>query len=295
MDTGRRKYASGNRSPRPPLEQDSRSGPGARAESNRIRPGIAATLPAGWSWPCTVSEVVLGGAIRSSSDVYVCPCQEAAPGDAADAPDRHLLCTLRAETVAGCRIGVGDTVQEQDVLRWLTEDAVVRGWDEALTILSARQRSAAELSQQLIRRGYDPAAVGRILARLTSGALIDDQALARRLVETAWDQSSHLSWQAVRMQLLRRGIPATVIDALSDEFDWDELPACMALARRRLPEIARKVRAGRVQGAGMVASRTRTALMGYLGRRGFRQEAIMRTIASPEFETWLQAGEPLDE
>jgi regulatory protein len=242
-----------------------------------------------------VSEVVLGGAIRSSSDVYVCPCQEAAPGDAADAPDRHLLCTLRAETVAGCRIGVGDTVQEQDVLRWLTEDAVVRGWDEALTILSARQRSAAELSQQLIRRGYDPAAVGRILARLTSGALIDDQALARRLVETAWDQSSHLSWQAVRMQLLRRGIPATVIDALSDEFDWDELPACMALARRRLPEIARKVRAGRVQGAGMVASRTRTALMGYLGRRGFRQEAIMRTIASPEFETWLQAGEPLDE
>ncbi|HSK58806.1 MAG TPA: regulatory protein RecX [Actinomycetospora sp.] len=127
-----------------------------------------------------------------------------------------------------------------------------------LTMLTARARSRAELSDALARKGVDGEVAARVLDRLGAVGLVDDAAFAEQ-----WVSSRHrhqgLGRRALAGELHRKGVDRETATTAIDEIGRDDERArARALVDRRLPALARYDDA--------VAARR---LVGMLARKGY--------------------------
>lgn len=130
-----------------------------------------------------------------------------------------------------------------------SDEAAVR---EALVLalgwLGLRARTEQEITRRLRDRGV-PEPVARVaLARLRRWGYVDDRRLAQEQVEGA--RVRHIGPRRVRAELMRRGVPAAVVDAVVAEA-WPgdvERDEARRLARRRWAQLARRLRPDPAQG-----------------------------------------------
>jgi regulatory protein len=144
-----------------------------------------------------------------------------------------------------------------------------RAENVALAVLTRHDASEAELRTTLLARGLDEAAIEAELDRLRSAGLVDDAALADRLVRSLRERKG-LGDGALRPALKARHLPAAVIEAALAANAEDE-----DVAGERLQDVADDRARRLVSLPADVAERRLTA---YLLRRGYGGSSVRAAV-----------------
>jgi regulatory protein len=156
---------------------------------------------------------------------------------------------------------VGQTLNEQQILKLQSQDTAEVAYQKALRHLSYRPRSEAEVRQKLESSGYSEAVVDLVITRLRENKLIHDPQFAKMWIENR-STFRPRSRRVLIMELKQKGIHDDTIEAaLADAVDDEDL-AYQAATRK-----AQRY-------AGMEWQSFREKLGGFLARRGFSYGTI---------------------
>jgi regulatory protein len=179
--------------------------------------------------------------------------------------DGELRLGLAAEVALAAGLRVGDEVTEERLAELEARDDAWRAREAALSLLSYRSRSAAELRRRLGRKGFDPEVAGRTVERMRELGVVDDAAFAESFVR----DRVRLRPKGTRRladELRARGVDAetarAAVDGVLEREDATELDLARQAAARWRPQ------------AGEEPARARRRLHGFLARRGFAGETV---------------------
>lgn len=151
-----------------------------------------------------------------------------------------------------------------------------------LRLLTARQRSRAELADALRGRGIPEEVSEPVLDRLTEVGLVDDAVFAESAVYAA-HRHRGLGRRALSTELRRRGVPDEIVrEAVATVQPEDEELRARELVRRRL-------RTSTVREASTLARK----LGGMLARKGY-SEGLARRVVCDELGpgAWAADSDP---
>lgn len=161
----------------------------------------------------------------------------------------------------------GQYLPEQQIMALRSQDEQDKAYNRALSYLSYRPRSQAEMERFLLGKGWDEVVVCDVINRLTQTGLVDDKEFAHFWVENR-QRFRPRGRMALRYEMRAKGLGEEIIaEALEDV---DEEKSAYELAHKR----ARKE-------AGLAPRDFRRRLEQYLARRGFSFsviEAVLRKI-----------------
>jgi regulatory protein len=174
--------------------------------------------------------------------------------------DGDYAFTLDGATLVAEGLAVGMELGEDDITRLRAAAEERRIYDAALSFLTARPRSRAEVRRRLLRprphrQTPAPEVVDRVLARLERMGLLDDREFSEFWVEQR-ERFSPRSASAVRFELRQRGVAREITEETVDS-DQDEERA-LAAGRQRLRSLG-----------GLDYETFRDRLSPFLTRRGF--------------------------
>jgi regulatory protein len=174
--------------------------------------------------------------------------------------DGDYAFTLDGATLVAEGLAVGMELSEDDVARLRAAADERRIYDAALSFLTARPRSRAEVRRRLLRPRPNrqppaPEVVDRVLARLERMGLLDDREFSDFWVEQR-ERFSPRAASAVRFELRQRGVAREVTEEAVDA-EQDEERA-LAAGRQRLRSLG-----------GLDYETFRDRLGPFLLRRGF--------------------------
>jgi regulatory protein len=197
--------------------------------------------------------------------------------------DRGDPLEITLEALERARLGVGDPLPPQRRHHLLNDDADIRVRDAALTLISYRARTRAELKKRLRQKGFVSARIEPCLDRLQDKGFIDDGAVAEAFVRDRLRHrprgrvalSAELRAKGVTGDLAAHAIDRVFEDAAIDDVD---------LAREVAEKWIRRQPAALLEA---LSSKDRTPerdkanrrLTGYLTRRGFRGDPLREGIA----------------
>lgn len=177
--------------------------------------------------------------------------------------------------VEAIRLRVGQELTEADIERLKAADEQEQAYERALKFLEIRPRSAAEVSQRLRAHSVPAPIVEKVIARLTSAGLLNDQTFANYWVENrqTFRPRSRL---ALRQELQRKGVRGEALtEALAAT---DDEAAAYQVAKRQ---------AARWRTLDFPTFRRK--LGEFLARRGFGFE-VARTVVDRVWQE--QTGQP---
>ncbi len=141
-------------------------------------------------------------------------------------------------------------------------------YQEALRLLTYKQRTRKELSDRLARKGFSTKAVGEALARLASFGYVNDEEYARLWAAGAVERS-RFGPIRIEMELRKRGIERDLARRAAGE-------AILDIGEEKL---AREVLGAKVSREGLPGDgRDRRRLIGFLVRRGFTRSLAISAV-----------------
>jgi regulatory protein len=200
---------------------------------------------------------------------------------------RHLLdrgepLEVALEALERMALGVGDALPAHRRHHLLDADADVRIRDAALSLLSHRARTRADLRRRLVAKGFRPARVDPALDRLEARGLLDDAALAAAFVR---DRLRHRPRGQVRLaqELRAKGVRPELAERVVEDVLADEEVSEADLARRVVEGWLSRQGAATLEGLTAprgtpAAEKARRRLHGYLARRGFRGATLGQAV-----------------
>lgn len=142
-----------------------------------------------------------------------------------------------------------------------------RAKDYALHLLGFRSYSCAELQRRLLRKGFATETITRVIDILADFKYLDDEAYARRWVETLTRRRGYGTGR-LRQELLNRSIERNLVEAILSEIPVEaEYERAKSLAEKKASSLGRK-------GIG----RTYRRLAQFLTRQGFSPELSRRVL-----------------
>lgn len=167
------------------------------------------------------------------------------------------------------------------------EDQPYRARSRALTLLSARDRSSADIESRLARLGFATDVVTETVEWLRERGYVDDE----RFVERYAAEKLRTGWaeRRVRTELFRQGLERDLVDrilastAIDDDAVTDRSDALLETLRRRF--------------AGQLATDPKTAerrMASFLARRGYDWETVGRLTRQLRGEAGAGTDEPAD-
>jgi regulatory protein len=175
---------------------------------------------------------------------------------------------------------VGQTLNEQQILKLQNQDTVEVAYQKALRHLSYRPRSEAEVRQKLESSGYTEAVVETVTTRLLENKLIHDPQFAQMWIENR-STFRPRSRRVMKMELKQKGIHDETIEAALADAVGDEDLAYQAATRR-----AHKY-------AGLEWQPFREKLSGFLARRGFSYGTIAPVVRQVWEELKAESANPV--
>lgn len=174
------------------------------------------------------------------------------------------------------------TVAADDADSEYSSDRVARTAERvSLRTVARHDVSEAELRQKLVARGLEQADVDAELERMRRTGLVDDAALAERLVRTLRERKS-LADAALRPALRARLLPPEVIEAALAAATEDR-----ESVGERLDELAHD-RARRLTSLPPAVAERR--LVGYLQRKGYSGSAVRAAAEAALADAWRVPG-----
>lgn len=163
---------------------------------------------------------------------------------------------------------VGMLLPSETIAELKIADGVERAKEKALSYLSHRPRSKAEIRHYLTQRDVSESVVDEVLARLERVDLVNDADFARFWIENR-AKFRPRGRRMLRYELYQKGIADEIIDEALE--GYDEAAAIDRVAKKH---------ARRLQHCDPETFRRR--LYGRLARRGFDYALIRDVIESPE-------------
>ena len=159
----------------------------------------------------------------------------------------------------------------------LFDEELERARQVALRFLTSRDRSVLEVRQKLGQKRYSEDVIERVIANLQESRFLDDNAFARRWVETRL-QSRPAGARQVEVELRGRGIDGTLVEQVLEEFG--EQLGSEATAVDFLKGRAKHY-------GGLDEMRAKRRMYGLLARRGFDSDTAARAVD----EVWEELEE----
>lgn len=173
------------------------------------------------------------------------------------------------------RLRQGDYLSDVEIADLQHQDGLHQVYDAALTLLSYRPRSVAELKSRLVRKGFDAPMIDQALAKLEQSGILGDEEFARFWVENRQAHSPR-GGRLLRSELRFKGVDRETIDSALPAPE-EEDSAALRVARVK----ARSLK-------GMEWREFRRRLGDFLLRRGFGYEtagSVARRLWSEEHGT----------
>lgn len=188
---------------------------------------------------------------------------------------KEPVAELSLELMAREGIGVGSALSEPRLESLVREDEGFRARDAALSLLSVRPRSRAELRRRLERKEFQEAVIERTLAAMEELGYLDDAVFAEAFVRDRVRLKPRGRFGLLR-ELRRKGVAEAIareaIDAVLEAEEISEpelaLEAAGKWARRNRTALGRASRDRDER------RKVRNRLYGHLARRGFSPDAI---------------------
>jgi regulatory protein len=139
---------------------------------------------------------------------------------------------LGLDDVLAAELRVGQPLAEEDIARLRARDTVERARALVMEFIARRPRSEAEVRQRLGKKGFEPAVIDEVLARLRELNLVGDEAFARFWVENRTSFRPR-GVRGLRYELRQKGVAAEVIDRVLDDTALDEDVLAYQVARPR--------------------------------------------------------------
>jgi regulatory protein len=159
---------------------------------------------------------------------------------------------------------VGLEISDEKIEQLQAEDAREKGFQQALTYLSYRVRSEAEVRQNLRKHKIDDDVQKDIIDRLRANEMVDDVRFAQIWVENRSDLRPR-SRRMLAYELRQRGVDQEIIEQTLVGVDDGELAYQAALKH------ARKLRNLEWDGF-------RKKMYGFLSRRGFNYQVSSEVV-----------------
>lgn len=160
--------------------------------------------------------------------------------------------------IEAMRLKIGQYLSAAEIARLKEGDQVAIAYDRALSFLSYRPRSVAEVRRRLTEKQFDAQAIDEVIARLSRARLLDDEAFARYWLENR-DAFKPRGSRALRYELRQKGVADSVIDVLLT--DYDESDAARRAALTQAHKLTRQ--------CDYDIDVRRSKLLAFLNRRGF--------------------------
>lgn len=161
-------------------------------------------------------------------------------------------------------LAVGQTLDEEKIVRLQAEDAQEKAYRQALLFLGVRARSEREVRQNLEKHEIPPVVIGQIVERLREERLLNDGQFAQDWVANR-SEFRPRSRRALAVELKRKGIAEADIRSATEAVDEEALAYAAAEKRvRRLESLE--------------WNEFRKKLGEFLARRGFAYDVIAPTV-----------------
>lgn len=165
--------------------------------------------------------------------------------------DGELFATLTADIVMSLDLHSGDELTEAQAEELILRVESLRALQKAYSLLSYNAHSRKALAAKLQKADFSDGATRLALERLEELGLIDDRALALRLIAVMRD-SKHWGKRRAVEELYKRGIPRDMAEELTVDYDgYDGLVWQLEHKYRRRdltdPKERQKVTAGLVR------------------------------------------------
>jgi regulatory protein len=159
---------------------------------------------------------------------------------------------------------VGQELSEEKIEQLQTEEARERAYQQAMLLLSYRDRSESEIRQNLRKHEIPEPVIEQTLERLRQDGLANDQKFAHAWVEnrSAFRPRSH---RLMAMELRRKGIDDEAISSATQGMD-DEALAYEA-ARKKVSRLK-----------DLEWNEFRKKMSDFLGRRGFSYSVVAPVV-----------------
>lgn len=187
--------------------------------------------------------------------------------------DGAVVGPVSVELIADLRLAVGMTVDAP--LRGRLEEAVraITCYDRALDALARRARSRQDLGRWLAQRAFTSAEIEPVLDRLEALGLLDDRAFALGFARSRLGAGRGYGPRRVAAELARKGVSRPLVDEVLAELrrereaDGGEASGIDQAAQRKMRSLA-----------GLEPEVGRRRLYGFLARRGFDANDILRVL-----------------
>lgn len=130
--------------------------------------------------------------------------------------DDELFATLSADIVMSLDLHRGDELDDEALEALRAKAEGIRALQKAYSYLSYQALSRKKLGERLLKAGFSEAAVEVALCRLEELGLVDDEALAGRLMEVM-QRSKHWGSRRRAQELYKRGISSDVIGETEED------------------------------------------------------------------------------
>ena len=127
---------------------------------------------------------------------------------------------------------VGRELSDAEIEKLQTRDEVEVGFNQAVNLLSYRSRSVLEMTRYLEGKGYAPATLQAVLARLEEEGLLNDNRFAKEWIENR-NTFRPRSQSQLKAELRFKGLAEGAIDSALEESGIDDAALAMSAARKQ--------------------------------------------------------------
>lgn len=143
--------------------------------------------------------------------------------------DGRFYCGLELVTFARSRLKPGDEVDEDELLKLITESETGTAFEKAVALVSRRRRTKSEIRQHLKEKGYPAPVIASVLEKLIEYRYVDDAEFCRSYIR---DYGQRLGVRSIKQALKKHGVPDSVIEDVLDESEVDEASAAKKTAEK---------------------------------------------------------------
>lgn len=171
---------------------------------------------------------------------------------------------------------VGRALSDEDISRLQEKDEFETALNRAMHFLSFRARSQQEMQTYLLKKGFEPALIDRVITRLKEEKLVDDLDFAQNWLDSR--QRFRLrSKSLMKLELRQKGVAETEIEQAIQSSNLDDLELALTAGRKlsRRYQLLDKLEYNRKLGAA-------------LQRRGFSYGVVRDCLSL----LWKEKSEP---
>ncbi|NWF68323.1 MAG: RecX family transcriptional regulator [Chloroflexi bacterium] len=132
--------------------------------------------------------------------------------------------------IEAARLKKGQSLSPEEIAALRAQDDLAKALDSALRFIAYRPRSVQEVRRHLAAKQQPPDVIAAAVERLSAQGYLDDLAFARFWVENR-DSFKPLSPQALRQELLQKGVPRALIDEALADIDPEDAAYRAALTQ----------------------------------------------------------------